>query len=267
MERNPPRRAPGRQDGDAQTVGGTDGPKGQASGKTSVAAAGLRGARAPLTRERIVAAAFDVIDEVGLASFSTRKLGAALGVEAMSIYHYFRSKRHLMDALVDHALSTLPDVPPNSDPIARVRQLACDYRALAHRYPKFYPFLAVHRLNTPTGVAWIERTLIVLREATGGDLRLAAESFRAISYYLMGAGLDETSDYAMGPSAAEPVSEAVIARECPMFSQAARYFRRDHRDTNFAVGLEMLLTGIAAARDALVTVPPLARKPVVRPKH
>ena len=76
--------------------------------------------RPPLTRERILAAALAVIDRDGLAGFSIRGLGASLGCEPMSVYHYFPSKAHLLDALVDEALaSVLSELSdsPGADPI------------------------------------------------------------------------------------------------------------------------------------------------------
>jgi len=41
-----------------------------------------------LSHEAIRAAALRLIDDDGLDAFSTRKLGAALGCEAMAIYWY-----------------------------------------------------------------------------------------------------------------------------------------------------------------------------------
>src|SRR4051812_14453640 len=54
-----------------------------------------------LSRERIAAVALALVDREGLAALSTRRLGDELGCEAMSIYHHFPNKAHLMDALVD----------------------------------------------------------------------------------------------------------------------------------------------------------------------
>lgn len=45
--------------------------------------------------------ALRLTDEVGLTGLSMRKLGAELGVEAMSLYHYVASKDDLLDALLD----------------------------------------------------------------------------------------------------------------------------------------------------------------------
>src|SRR5437762_10797237 len=62
-------------------------------------------AGAALSRERIAAAAMALVDREGLAALSTRRLGDELGCEAMSIYHHFPNKAHLMDALVDLMLA------------------------------------------------------------------------------------------------------------------------------------------------------------------
>lgn len=64
-----------------------------------------------LTRELIAATALGMLDEgEGLASLSMRKLGAQLGVEAMSLYHYVENKDDLLDAMLTnvYAMIELP---------------------------------------------------------------------------------------------------------------------------------------------------------------
>lgn len=200
--------------------------------------------RAPLTRERIVAAALKLVAREGIEAFSLRRLGAALHCEAMSLYHFFPSKQHLVDALVDHAIGSLPPPDPRLPSLARLRRLCHDYREMAHRYAPLFPVIAVHRLNTPTGVAFIERTLSAVREVAGDDER-AARLFRAIGYYLMGTGLDETAGYAKGPSAAEPVSGEYIAAHCPQLARSARYFAESEWTRTFDFGLDTLLAQFA----------------------
>jgi hypothetical protein len=101
----------------------------------------------------------------------------------------------------------------------------------------------VHRLNTPTGVRFIEATLGMV-QAVVRDPELAARHFRTLGYYLMGAALDETSGYAKGPSAAKPVDESFIARECPRLAAAAKWFRRSEWDATFELGVETMLAAI-----------------------
>jgi AcrR family transcriptional regulator len=202
-----------------------------------------RKAHVPLTRERIVEAAIGLIADEGLPAFSTRKLGQRLGCEAMSIYHHFPSKQHLLDALVEHAISTVEVPEPGPGMAERVRRSLHSYRAMARRFPALFPLVAVHRLNMPAGVRFIEAILRLIR-AADPDPERAARRFRLVGYYLIGAGLEETAGYARGPSAAEPVSDELIARECPCLVEAAPYFQQRHWDATFDLGVDLLLAGM-----------------------
>ena len=203
-----------------------------------------------LSRERIAAAALALVDREGLAALSTRRLGDELGCEAMSIYHHIPNKAHLMDALVDLMLAEAR-VPAADEGnwLDRLRLAAHGFRKMALMHPKFFPFFAVHRLNTASGVAFINGIIGILREAgfSDGD---AARYFREIGYYLTGAALDETAGYAQGPSAAEPVSNRTIAVDFPHLAAAAPYFQPEHFQATFETGLEMLLAGIKQAKQA-----------------
>ncbi|HMC17262.1 MAG TPA: TetR family transcriptional regulator [Albitalea sp.] len=204
-----------------------------------------RNVKLPLTPERIVDAALALVHQDGLAGLSTRRLGQRLGCEAMSIYHHYPNKQHLLDALVDHAIASVEMPSTDLTPVERLRASMYSYRAMAHRFPALFPLVAVHRLNTPTGVRFIE-SILALIQAVVPDTELAARHFRAIGYYLTGSALDETSGYAKGPSAAEPVSDEFIVRECPRLVAAARFFKAGEWDTTFALGLETLLARIVA---------------------
>ena len=195
---------------------------------------------APLTAERIVDAAMALVEEASLAGLTTRRLGERLGCEAMSIYHHFPSKRHLLDALVERAIASVVVPEPGPDLEARVRESLESYRAMAHRWPALFPLVAVHRLNTPSGVRFIESVLRLIHASTGDD-ELTARHFRAMGYYLIGACLEETAGYARGPSAAEPVDMSFIARECPHLKAAAPYFQPGQWDTTWQLGVDALM--------------------------
>lgn len=201
-----------------------------------------------LSRERIAAVALALVDREGLAALTTRRLGDELGCEAMSVYHHFPSKAHLMDALIDLMLADArASMAWEGDWLERLRKAAHGFRAMALKHPKLFPFFAVHRLNTPSGVGYIDGIIGILRDAGFSD-RDAARYFREIGYYLTGAALDESAGYANGPSAAEPVSSETIARDFKHLAAAAPYFQPGHFQATFEAGLEMLLEGIRRAR-------------------
>jgi AcrR family transcriptional regulator len=212
-----------------------------------VAKRGSAQAKSPLSRERIADAAMVLIDRHGLAALSIRKLAEELGCEAMSLYHHFPSKGHLLDALVDQCIAGA-DLPAGGLPwVEQLRRAAHGFRRMALRHPKFAPLLVVHRLNTPIGVAYLDKIIGIFRKA-GFDDKSAGTLFRDVSYFLMGAVLDESSGYANGPSAAEPVSDAAIARDCPNLAAVAPFFKPVHFDATFEAGLEILLQGFDSIR-------------------
>ena len=72
----------------------------------------VRSARSePLGREAVVRAAMRIADEEGLEELSMRRLARELGVEAMSLYHYVKSKDELISEMIDavHAEVDLPN--------------------------------------------------------------------------------------------------------------------------------------------------------------
>jgi len=201
--------------------------------------------RVRLTRDGIELAALELIELEGLEGFSFRGLSKRLGCEPMSLYHHYPSKAALMDALLDRVIGELPAPPPPASWRERLSRMAFDFRAMAWRRPAFFQFLALHRLNTPGGLRWLDGALGAFREA-GLDDEMATRMFRAFGYYITGAALDETSGYARGPSAVNPPDGAEIARAYPSVFAAAPWFAADQIDATFNLGLELLLDGVAA---------------------
>jgi AcrR family transcriptional regulator len=209
--------------------------------------AAVKPAKQSLSPERIETAALELIEAEGLDGFSTRKLAARLGYEAMSIYHYFPSKGHLMDALVNRVVRDELTVlsPGAGEWRAQLEKSAWEWRAMALKHRALFVFLANHRLNTPTALRWLNGVIAVMTH-TGLEHELAVRLFRTIGYYLNGAMLDETAGYTRGPSTVEPVPEDVMARDYPEVVRAGRWFAEAERQKTFEVGLKILFDGIGA---------------------
>ena len=63
--------------------------------------------RKPLSRERILEAAVQLVDEQGIEALSMRRLGQALGYEAMSLYNHLSNKDDLLDGILDLVLAEM----------------------------------------------------------------------------------------------------------------------------------------------------------------
>ncbi len=202
-----------------------------------------RAAREPLHRDRIESEALALIEDMGLEAFSTRKLGERLGCEAMSIYHHFPSKAHILDALVDRLLGQLPIPSREHTPAQRLRALSHTWRTMSRQHPRFYLWMALHRWNSATGIRFLSEVLACFEDA-GLSAERTARGFRVLGYYLLGATLDESSGYAHGPSALNPMSEEALKTQYPAVAQAGQYFAPDQFDATFELGLGVLLSGL-----------------------
>jgi AcrR family transcriptional regulator len=100
--------------------------------------------RGKLSREAIVSAAIAVIDEAGLEGLTMRRLGAALGVDAMAVYGYFENKSALLDAIVDHEATRLASIegPFPTDGIEAMLHIARHYRRVLLDHPNLAPVVA-----------------------------------------------------------------------------------------------------------------------------
>ena len=185
----------------------------------------------------------ELVEEDGLGALTMRRLAARLNCEAMSLYHHFPSKAHLLDALLDRVISTLEMPSPDLPFGERLRKLALSWREMALANPKFFPFAALHRLNTAVALEWLNGALGVFGEA-GLSPEATARLFRAYGYYVTGALLDETSGYAKGPSAAEPVPDDVVRRDYPEVVAAGPFFQPKYARATFEAGLDILINGI-----------------------
>lgn len=165
---------------------------------------------AGLSRERIIIEALHIIAGRGLGGLSMRRLGDALDVEAMAIYHHFPlGKEQLFDAIAAYVTSPGPgpgalDEPDteeaesgaqDGEPAgadepgpwdARITAWAQAYRARLLAYSGALSLLAHRAPRTPNSITTRALVQGALGEAglTGRDIERAADALYA---YCLGA--------------------------------------------------------------------------------
>lgn len=81
----------------------------------------------PLSVDAIVEAALALIADAGLAGLSMRKLGAALDVDPMAVYHHVGSKRELLALVMARVVGDMRTPDPAAPWSDRVRHWALAY--------------------------------------------------------------------------------------------------------------------------------------------
>lgn len=187
-----------------------------------------------LTHEKIRREALALIEEEGLESFSTRKLGARLGCEAMAIYWYYPNKDALLDAVVDELMSGIGRLErKEKDWVEALRHIARAYRGLAREHPNAFPLIATRRFTTESTHAFLER-LFELAHAQGVDDRTTARFFRAVSAYCSGIALNELA-------ARRAPDDSKARATYPRLGAVSKWLEPRHFDDLFEFGLDVLL--------------------------
>ena len=201
----------------------------------------------PLSRERIAEAALELIDAEGLESFSMRRLGARLGVEAMAIYHHFPGKGELLDGVMNRLIEEVELPPPGGQPpMQRLRTCIRSYRACAIRHPRAFVLLAARRFNTDRAFAFYEELLGVFGEL-GLDAEQSARWFRLIGGFVNGAGMAEVASRERVADATPLQLERAPERIAyPRVRAVAPHLGIQKLDSVFEFGLDVLLGALAA---------------------
>ena len=136
---------------------------------------GGRRPAAPLTPERIIAAALAELDHGGLAAFSIRNLAHRLGVYPTAIYWHVQSRDAILGEVVAHLLDTVVP-PPALAWQGYLRALFRGYRDRIKRHPNAAALVGAHLVgNRSIRLSLVEGVLAKLRDAGfAGDELVAA---------------------------------------------------------------------------------------------
>lgn len=116
------------------------------------------GRPAALTREQVLVAALEIIDQDGVEALTMRRLGQALDRNPMGIYRHAADKDALLDGVVEHVLSGLeaPGEPGrdeqddgDGDWESALRRTAHAFRRIALGHPNAVPLLVTRSVTGP----------------------------------------------------------------------------------------------------------------------
>lgn len=212
-------------------------------------------ARKPLTRDRVLRAALALVDEGGVEALSMRKLGQALGVEAMSLYNHVTGKEEVLDGLVDIVFGEIA-LPEDQDWKSAMRRRAISARdALArHRWA-----IGLMESRTNPGPATLRHHEAVLRclRRAGFTVVMAAHAYSLLDSYIYGFALQQSSlPFDTGEQAAE-LAETVMrgfpSDDFPYMAEiAVEHVMKPGYSyaAEFEFGLDLILDGLERAQKA-----------------
>ena len=212
--------------------------------------------RLPLSRDRILQAALELVDEGGIESLTMRKLGQALGFEAMSLYNHVANKDDVLDGILDLVLAESEPPSPAGDWDAAIRTSAISVHEALRRHPWSCTLLMSPGHVRPARLRYMDLLLGRLREAgfSAETTYTRLPRPRRTHLRLLALG-DESHLHGGGGLEASRRSSrrSITADAYPyLHEHAEQHFSEGpHREVSaFELGLDLILDGLEKIRDA-----------------
>ncbi len=204
----------------------------------------------PLTRQRILEAALHLIDQAGLEGFSMRKLGSLLGVEAMSLYYHFQSKRAVFDGVIELLLvQAPPSLAEDATPREVLWAFAHGLRDILLAHPHVLPLVATSPLRTPASLASLDYLLEMFHQAqiTGVQSIYALQCLVGfvIGHTLIVTGSQALAGLERGPDG-PTVWQQFPAEDYPRLHRLLPEIAQWNVDREFDFGLQALFQSLFA---------------------
>ena len=205
--------------------------------------------RAPLTRERVVAAAMGIADTRGIETLTMRRLGESLGVEAMSLYNHVANKDDLIATLLDAVVAEydLPDRTRDWKEALRASALSANRVLVRHHWAPGL-LLTFRSMPGPGWIRYSEEVLGTLRRA-GFSPEMSHHAFHALEGHIDGQSLRQTN-FPLQPEELDRAAEGFLARfsgeDYPYLVEHIRgHLRKEYRSKGgFEFGLDLILDGL-----------------------
>jgi AcrR family transcriptional regulator len=205
--------------------------------------------RLPLSRDRILRAALELVDGGGIESLSMRKLGQALGFEAMSLYNHVANKDDVIDGMLDLVLAEGELPSQNGDWDGAVRSSAVSVHAALRRHPWASAVVMAPGRLRPARLRYMDSLLGRLREA-GFSAETTYHAYHVLDGHIFGFSLWEASHSYGDADASEMMAafeRTITADEYPYLREHGEqhFAEGPHHDVSaFEFGLDLILDGL-----------------------
>jgi AcrR family transcriptional regulator len=217
--------------------------------------------RAPLSLERVLAAAVAIADARGIGSLTMRSLAQELGVKPMSVYYYVAGKEAILDGIVDLVFREIELPPADGDWRPAMCRRANSARRALRRHPWAVGLMESRSTPGPATLRHHDAVIGALR-AGGFSVQMTAHAYALIDSYVYGFALQEAGLPFDGPEAmadmAEPMMMQFPPGEYPHFVElVTEHILQPGYDfgLEFEFGLNLILDALARSLTSKGTAP------------
>ena len=209
---------------------------------------------AGLSKQRVVVEAIRLADREGVHGLSMRRLAAALGAGAMSLYHYVANKEELLDAMIDIVFDEIELPSEEIDWRSAMRRRALSARQVLTRHPWALGLMESRTSPGPANLRHHEAVIACLRRA-GFSVVMATHANWLLDSYVYGFALQEAGlAFDTADEMADMVEDVYLpqlpADEFPYLNESAAALVAGGYDPaeEFTFGLDLILAALEPLR-------------------
>lgn len=163
--------------------------------------------RQPMTRERVLGAAFELADRIGIAELTIRRLAEALDSKPMTIYHHVPSKDEILDGIVDLVFAEIELPDPELDWQPAVRARCVSAREVMSRHTWAVPLMESRRSPGPATLRHHDAVVACLRR--GLSITMTGHAYAMLDAFVYGFAVQEAALPTPGDDMTELAAELV----------------------------------------------------------
>lgn len=194
-----------------------------------------------LSRDAILDAGLELLDERGPAALSMRAIGQRLGVTATALYYHYEGQEDLLEAIVDRVcdriVRAVPDGPAWDDRLQLLMSALVD-EASAH--PDVFAWVVTEYARR-RAVREIHELMLEILDVGGFDPEMALQVKGALLRLSVGHLILRTA-------AAGPAWSQLPEGEFPRHWQAGSALDTFDPEAHFRIAVDMILEGFGALR-------------------
>lgn len=210
-----------------------------------------------ISEDKIIEASWELLGEEGIEKFSMRRLATRLGIQAPSLYWYFKSKQDLYQRLANHVSKMiLKEFHSDGDWKEQLTVLAVTVRSVLSQYPCSTQLMMMTLPHEPDIIRFTNRMLLCVEATTleqEQKMQVVTTLVNYIYYFVLDDYQHERNVSAIMKDQETVPGEEVTRLLNSMSESDAGLFRRMFTDglfnlmgsdRSFEFGLKLILAGI-----------------------
>jgi AcrR family transcriptional regulator len=209
--------------------------------------------RSTLNRSKVLEAAIELADQIGIEALTIRNLANKLGVGAMTIYHHVPSRDAIVDGMVEIVFDKIEKPSADDDWKTAMRRRCISAREVLNQHKWAAPLMDSRMSPGPANLSHHDAVIGCMRKG-GLSIQMTAHAYAILDSFVYGFAFEEAVLPSGGGEGITEVAEQIAAHfpsgEYPHLAELTfEHVLQPGYDfgDSFEFGLDLIIEGLERA--------------------